>query len=367
MRVPLVRDANIVSMTPLPVPNAIMDQIPVPVGVHEFVAHSRRQVSDIIEGKDKRILLIIGPCSIHNVREAVRYGELLAALVERVKSHAMLVMRVYLEKPRTTVGWKGLMYDPDLDGSGDIHKGLVESRELLTRLSVMGVPCGCEFLDTILPQYISDLVCWGCIGARTSESQLHRQLASGMSMPIGFKNGTSGSVISSLQSIIAASRPHSFPGMSMDGSPVICSTRGNAACHLILRGGSEGPNYTKKCIDDVIACHTKYTESENSELCIVVDCSHGNSGKDHRRQRVAFADVMRQIQSHRDANTTCPIRGLMLESYLKEGRQNHTGDEPLEPMISITDSCIGWAETEQLVTSILGHAHKVDCSGVVSV
>lgn len=343
-------DRHIQRCRELPSPAELLNAVPCTDGLYEFVRHSRRTVQRILSGNDSRLLVIVGPCSIHNVEEALIYAERLSRLADEISDVAFVVMRVYCEKPRTTTGWKGLLYDPALDDSGDIERGLQMTRELMREVNLLGVPCACEFLDTILPQYFADLVTWGAIGARTAESQLHRQLVSGLSMPVGFKNTTSGSWRPALCSIEAASRRHSFPGLTRQGRAAICSTTGNPWGHLILRGGGTGPNYG--------AAHLEAIQEVSPSTPIVVDCSHGNSGKDYRRQ----PQVLRELVAQRPRR----FRGVMLESHLFEGNQSMAA-APLLPGVSVTDGCLGMEATEELLRGV-AEAERGSCArlGVVT-
>ncbi len=305
------------------------------------VLQSRQEIEKILDGKDTRKFLVVGPCSVHDVKAAEEYAKRLKALAERVKDKLLLIMRVYFEKPRTTVGWKGLINDPDLDDSFHIEKGLEIARSLLIKIAEIGLPTATEALDPIVPQYISDLIAWTAIGARTTESQTHREMASGLSMPVGFKNGTDGSIQVALNALHSASEPHHFLGINEQGQVSIFRTTGNAYGHLILRGSEQKPNYD--------AASVKLTEEKLKEaklpVRIAIDCSHGNSRKDHRLQASVFETVMQQIV---DGNTS--IVGMMLESNLYEGNQPISNNrEQLKYGVSVTDKCIGWKETERII------------------
>ena len=328
-------DHHIERCRELPSPEELLRAVPCLDGVYDFVRDSRRTVRRILSGEDRRLLAIVGPCSIHDAEEALAYAARLRRLADEIADVAFVVMRVYCEKPRTTTGWKGLLYDPGLDDSGDIERGLHLTRELMREINLAGVPCACEFLDPILPQYFADLIAWGAIGARTAESQLHRQLVSGLSMPVGFKNATSGSWRPALCSIEAASRRHSFPGLTLRGRAAICTTTGNPWGHLILRGGETGPNYG--------AAHLEAIQEVSPSTPIVVDCSHGNSGKDYRRQ----PEVLRELVEQQPRR----FRGFMLESNLVEGSQPATA-APLLPGVSVTDGCLGIEATEALLRGV---------------
>ncbi len=337
-----IENQNIQSYRRLISPLALSIEVPATAQALQLVGETRKEVADIVAGDSQRLLFVVGPCSIHNVQEARHYGSRLAELARKVRTKILVVMRVYFEKPRTTVGWKGLINDPDLDGTYQVNKGLKLARELLVDLNAKGVPCGCEVLDTITPQYLSDLISWGAIGARTTESQVHRQLVSGLSMPVGFKNGTGGSVKLAADAVLSASLPHCFMGITNRGEPAICSTKGNKDTHIILRGGSQGPNYYP---DDVAAAASLLAEREVPQA-VLVDCSHGNSGKNHKNQHKVLRSVVEQIERGRRRGAT-PIIGVMIESNLNEGKQELGG--VLAPGISVTDSCIGFEETERIV------------------
>ena len=305
----------------------------------QFVAHSRRETEAILARRDDRLLVVVGPCSIHDEKAALEYAHLIREAAAHHAKDLCVIMRVYFEKPRTTVGWKGYINDPKLDESYDINRGLRLARQLLFKLADMQVATGTEFLDTISPQYVADLVTWGAIGARTVESQVHRELASGLSMPVGFKNGTGGSIDIAIDAIRAAAHSHSFLSVTKQGVAAIVRTAGNDTCHIILRGGKSGPNYSAETIAEV----SSKLEKAKLVPTIMVDCSHGNSNKDHRNQPKVAADVASQIGSGNGA-----ITGVMIESFLVEGRQDHkAGDDPAGLVYgqSITDACIDWPST----------------------
>jgi 3-deoxy-7-phosphoheptulonate synthase len=329
-------DINLNSIQSLIPPSTLKTQLPLSSTIRTFVDHTRNEIKNILEKKDPRLLCIIGPCSIHNIEEAYEYGKALKEIANKVKDSMLIVMRVYFEKPRTTIGWKGLINDPYLDGSCDVNHGLFLARKLLIELNKIGVPCGYEILDTITPQYISDLISWGAIGARTTESQVHRQLISGMSMPVGFKNGTRGDIKMAADAVISAAYPHCFMGITEHGNAAICTTKGNKDCHIILRGGKEGPNY----FPTDIARAEKVLDT--SKLCpaIMVDCSHGNSGKDFRRQQRVMVNIINQAKENSN------IIGIMMESNINEGSQPLIENIKLKYGISITDSCINIENTE---------------------
>ncbi|MDB6071797.1 MAG: 3deoxy-7-phosphoheptulonate synthase [Verrucomicrobiales bacterium] len=301
-----------------------------------FVSKARAEADDIIHRRDDRLLVVVGPCSIHDEKSALEYARLLKEEMIRHQADLNIVMRVYFEKPRTTVGWKGYINDPGLDETYDINRGLQLARRLLLTLAGMGLPAGTEFLDAISPQYVADLITWGAIGARTVESQVHRELASGMSMPIGFKNGTGGGIGIALDAIRAARGRHHFLGVTKQGVAAIVKTTGNPSCHIILRGGKSGANFAAPAIAEV----TGMLEKAGLESSIMVDCSHANSGKDHRRQPAVAADVASQIRAGNHA-----ITGVMIESHLVGGRQDIIpGQKPAYGQ-SITDACLAWEDT----------------------
>ena len=312
----------------------------------ELVANSREQIKDIIHRRDRRLMVVVGPCSIHDPVAALEYARRLKVLADEIEDQLFLVMRVYFEKPRTTIGWKGLINDPDMNGSHHISKGLGIARGLLCQLTALGVPVANEMLDPITPEYLADLISWGAIGARTTESQTHRELASGLSFPIGFKNGTDGNLQIALDAMTAAQSPHSFLGINHEGRASIIRTTGNPDVHIVLRGGSSKPNYHPEDIAKTEASLEKAGQAPS----IMVDCSHGNSSKDFRRQPDVLNAVIDQIIA---GNQT--ISGLMIESHLAEGNQKISADQQtLRYGVSITDACINWECTE----AILREAHK---------
>ncbi len=308
-----------------------------------FVSKARAGADAIIHRRDDRLLVVVGPCSIHEEKSALEYARLLKEEMGRHSEALQIVMRVYFEKPRTTVGWKGYINDPGLDGSFDINRGLQLARRLLLNLTEMGVPAGTEFLDAISPQYVADLISWGAIGARTVESQVHRELASGMSMPIGFKNGTGGGLGIAIDAIRAARGQHHFLGVTKQGVAAIVKTTGNESCHIILRGGKSGPNYAPEHIAEV----TDMLEKAGLPPTIMVDCSHANSNKDHRNQPTVAANVASQIRAGNQALT-----GVMIESHLVEGRQDTVPGKKLVYGQSITDACLGWEETKTVLAGL---------------
>ena len=323
-------------------PEALRKELPLAESGRQFVLQARKTISDIIHHKDHRLLVITGPCSVHDVEAAKEYARKLKALHDTYSDTLYIVMRVYFEKPRTTVGWKGLINDPDLDDSFNINKGLRLARQLLLDLNQAGVPAATEFLDLITPQYVTDLISWGAIGARTTESQCHRELSSGLSCPVGFKNGTFGTTKIAVDAIGAATRPHNFLSLRKEGNAAIFSTKGNSDCHIILRGGKE-PNYDADNINNVAE------ELENASLPtnIMIDLSHANSKKQHAAQMQVGENVAQQI-----AGGDKRIIGTMIESHLIEGRQNVTPGKELVYGQSITDACLGWEDSTRLIETL---------------
>ena len=337
-------DINVVETRTLPSPAALLAELPKTENQADFVVRARRDIHRLIFTDDKRFLLIVGPCSIHDLDAGREYARRLSALSREVSDRVMVVMRVYFEKPRTTVGWKGLIMDPHLDGSHDIAAGLRLARSFLRDVIDLGLPTATEFLDPITPQYMADLVCWGAIGARTTESQTHRQMASGLSMPLGFKNGTDGTLQAAVNAIRAASQPQTFLGINLDGSASAVVTRGNPACHVVLRGGAAGPNYSPAHIAQVEAALAKAGHARS----VVVDCSHDNSAKKPELQPDVLRAVMDQV-----AAGNASIMGAMIESNLAAGNQPFP--QPKEKLlrgVSITDGCIDWATTEALIREL---------------
>ncbi|WP_309494756.1 3-deoxy-7-phosphoheptulonate synthase [Phormidium yuhuli] len=316
-------------------------QVPLSDRAQQTIAQSRRQLEAILDRRDSRSFVVVGPCSIHDVNAAKDYAQRLRELSDRVQDKLLLVMRVYFEKPRTTVGWKGLINDPDMDDSFQIEKGLLLARQLLADIADLGLPTATEALDPIVPQYISDVLSWSAIGARTIESQTHREMASGLSMPVGLKNGTNGSIEVALNAMKAAREPHSFLGIDENGSVSVFKTSGNDYAHIILRGGGGQVNYNAESIARVEA----ELKAAGLPPRLVVDCSHGNSHKDHRRQAGVFQNVVEQIQAGNSS-----IVGMMLESNLFEGNQTIPGDlNDLRYGVSVTDKCLSWQDTEATI------------------
>ncbi len=338
----ITSDLRIVSSVPLVAPRALIAEYPMTDASNAVVVESRRTVENIIARKDRRILAIVGPCSIHDPVAAVDYAKRLDELRRRIGDRVYVVMRVYFEKPRTALGWRGLVFDPALDGSGDIPRGLREARRLLLEITGMGLPAGSEILDSIVPQYISDLISWASIGARTTESQNHREMASGLSMPVGFKNATDGTLDSAINAMTSSLHPHNFIGIDADGLTSILRTTGNDAIHLILRGGKSGPNYYEENVEKA----EELLARAGLPQAIVVDCSHANSGKRPARQERVFQAFIDQRVRGKES-----LVGFMLESNLFEGCQEIPRRlEDLKYGISITDACIGWKETEEILT-----------------
>ena len=336
------RDVNVSNIERLISPAQLIEQLPVAPGVERTVMDGRKHVQRIIGGEDPRFIIIVGPCSIHDVEAAIEYAGKLKVLANKLSDRLLIMMRVYFEKARTTVGWKGLIYDPNLNDTFDIALGLRRARSLLLEIGAMGVYAGTELLDPIVPQYIGSLLSWATIGARTTESQTHRQMASGLSMPVGFKNSTDGSIQIAVDAMISARSPHGFLGIDRDGQASIVNTTGNPYGHLVLRGGQRGPNYGK----EAVAAARKQLTAAGVRPKLLIDCSHGNSNKDHTRESVAFHDVVEQRVVGND-----DIVGCMLESNLNPGNQLVNSDpSKLKYGVSITDACIGWGETEQLLT-----------------
>ena len=340
-----ITDINIISKTQLPTPVELCNKIKRSSDVEKFVVETRNAINKIIFGDDPRLLVVVGPCSIHDLESGREYAKKLAKLSEKLSDRLLVVMRVYFEKPRTTVGWKGLIMDPKLDGTSDIPLGLEIARSFLTEVLELGLPTATELLDPITPQYIADLICWSAIGARTTESQTHRQMASGLSMPLGFKNATNGDLKVAINAIQAASQPQTFLGIDNAGQANAITTKGNPNCHIVLRGGSDGPNYSAS---DVADAQEKITK-EHLKPAIMIDCSHANSNKNHELQSSVFHDVVDQCITNKH------IIGTMLESNIKSGKQTFPqSSENLQYGVSITDACIDWETTQK----ILSEAHK---------
>lgn len=341
---------NVIDIHSITTPRDLKTRFPAGNAALADIGRWRHEISDIVHGVDeRRLLVIVGPCSIHDPVSAIDYAKQLVAYRKRYADTIYIVMRVYFEKPRTTVGWKGLINDPHMDGSNDINVGLELARRLLVDITLLGMPVACEFLDVFTPQYLGDLVSWGAIGARTTESQLHRELASGLSPPIGFKNGTDGNVDIAIDAIIAASSPHTFLGIDENGQSSIVRTKGNSCLHIILRGGASGPNYDAISVGLV---RSTLQKRGLGRARIMVDCSHGNSNKNYLNQSIAMLSVLRQIiNGISGGSNNSGICGLMIESHIKEGSQKHSvanGKVGLEYGKSVTDGCIGLEETARL-------------------
>lgn len=341
----MLRDVNIESCNVLSTPKEITEEIPSNSKIISFVEESRETIAKILRGEDKRFLVVVGPCSIHSREVAVDYAKKLKSLADKVNEKIFVVMRVYFEKPRTTVGWKGFINDPDMDDSFNIEKGFREARKLLVEISEIGLPIGTEALDPITPQYIDDLITWTAIGARTVESQKHREMSSGLSSPVGFKNGTDGSIDVMVNALLSVKNPHAFLGVNQEGKVATFVTKGNQAAHAILRGGGGEPNYDENSVKSCIA----KLEEKDLHPKILIDCSHGNSNKDFKKQGKVFESVLRQrLAGNSD------ICGVMLESNINSGNQKIESGVELKYGVSVTDGCIGFDETVQ----ILNHAFE---------
>ena len=329
-------DLRIKNITEVRSPRDLHEQYPLTENAAQTVYDTRQQIHNILAGRDDRLLVVIGPCSIHDTGAAREYAKKLKEQIDQHKDTLLIVMRVYFEKPRTTVGWKGLINDPNLNESFEINKGLGLARELLRDINDIGVPAATEFLDLISPQYVADLVSWGAIGARTTESQGHRELASGLSCPVGFKNGTDGGFKIAVDAIRAANNPHIFMSMTKDGHSAIFETNGNEDCHVILRGGNDGPNYEAKFVADAV----QQLQAAKVEDKLMIDCSHANSSKQHERQLVVADSIAEQLTAGSPY-----IMGVMVESHLIGGRQDVEPGKPLNYGQSITDACIDWDDS----------------------
>ena len=334
---------NIVEVLPITSPEKLKDLLPVSDTIIENVLNSRNAIKKILEGEDSRILMIVGPCSIHDPKAALEYAKRLKNLADEVSETVLIVMRVYFEKPRTTVGWKGLINDPELDGSHKINKGIELARRLLLEINALGLPCATETLDPITPQYLADLISWSAIGARTTESQTHREMASGLSMPVGFKNGTDGGLSVAINAMKSAVQSHHFLGINNKGLSSAIQTSGNRNVHLVLRGGSNGPNYDAVSIQKA----TEFLASEGLPEAIVIDCNHANSAKDPSRQELVLRDAIHQIKNGNNS-----IIGIMIESNINGGNQSISSS--LQYGVSITDACLDWENTNRIILN----AHK---------
>jgi len=347
-----ISDLHIAREDALPTPQALREELPCSEAQAAHIAKSRETVRRILRGEDRRLLVIVGPCSIHEPASAIEFAGRLRELMDRNADALFPVMRVYFEKPRTRMGWKGLIYDPGLDGEGDIGEGLRAARRILLECARLGVPAASEILDLVTPQYYAELLSWGAIGARTVESPLHRQMASALSAPLGFKNATNGSVQVAIDAIHVAAQAHRFPSISLEGRAIVVATTGNPDAHLVLRGANTGPNYDAGSV----AKAAQALKDADLPARLLIDCSHGNSTKDYRRQPEVAADIARQLAAGSDC-----IAGVLLESHLVEGRQDITdGRKGLRYGQSVTDGCIGWDST---VTALEGLAQAVRARG----
>jgi 3-deoxy-7-phosphoheptulonate synthase len=342
MHIP-VDDVRIENLRPLVPPAILMEELPLDEGQTARVASGRAEVGAIVDGRDDRLLVVVGPCSIHDPAAALDYAGRLKETAQALEKELCVVMRTYFEKTRTTVGWKGLINDPDLDGQFAINRGLRVARKFLRDVVSLGLPTATEFLDPITPQFVADVVSWGAIGARTTESQVHRELASGLSMPVGFKNGTSGAVQTAVDAVSSAASPHHFLSVTKQGLAAIVATRGNPQCHIILRGGSAGPNYSEASIAEAVGALGK----AGLRSSVMVDCSHANSGKDPARQPLVARDLARQL-----SHGTRAIFGVMIESFLVAGRQEVVKTRPLTYGQSITDGCLSFDQTKPLLEEL---------------
>jgi 3-deoxy-7-phosphoheptulonate synthase len=341
---PPIQDVRITGMRPLIPPAILIEEIPSNERVSTLVAATRSAVADVLAGTDPRLVAVVGPCSIHDPVAALEYATRLKVLADRYADELIVILRCYFEKPRTTIGWKGLINDPGLDGSFQVNRGLRLARKLLLDVNQLGLPTGSEFLDTQIPQYIDEFTSWAAIGARTTESQVHRELASGLSMPVGFKNSTDGNVQTAVDAVVVAASEHWFPSVTKQGVSAIFHTSGNDSCHVILRGGSQtGPNYDAAHVRGVCERLVK----KRRRPCLMIDCSHGNSLKDHRKQIAVAASVAEQV-----AEGSRQIFGVMIESHLVEGRQDCESGRPLRYGQSITDACLSLEDTEPLLEQL---------------
>ena len=351
----IIQDLRIRSIEPLSSPRKMEEKCPVSAEEAERIASFRRTVNAIIKGEDDRLLAVIGPCSIHDTVAALDYARRLKKLADSVSDVFFIVMRTYFEKPRTALGWKGLIIDPDMDDSGNIEKGLMIARRLLVDITDIGLPVGCEVLDPIVPQYTDELMSWSSIGARTTESQTHRSLASGLSVAVGFKNSTSGDLTAAVNAAKAASNGASFIGVGRDGKLAVFRSSGNEVAHLILRGGDQGPNYYEDDVEEA----SSMMEKAGLKPSIIIDCSHQNSHKDYRRQKRVLRSVIDQVRW----GEKC-IRGFMLESNINEGSQKIPSDlSSMKYGVSVTDGCIGWEETERIVTNAAALVREAKMNG----
>ena len=347
-------DLNIRTTQTLLSPRRLKEELPMTETANETVTRGREEIKRILRKEDQRLLAVVGPCSLHDLDAALEYAHRLNELRSQLEDRLCIVMRVYFEKPRTTIGWKGLVYDPHLDGSGDMPNGLKIARRLLLEINGMGLPAATEMLDPITPQYTADLICWAAIGARTTESQTHREMASGLSMPVGFKNSTDGNLQVAIDAMESAGHPHSFLGIDQEGRTCVVRTTGNPCRHVVLRGGGRGPNYEPESIEEA----ARQMHQGGLDPVFMVDCSHANSGKKHELQEAVCESVVRQRRSGNDA-----LIGVMIESNLNSGNQKIPKDlEHLQYGVSITDECVGWETTERMLRN--AHAEAVECAEV---
>ncbi len=338
---PQTKNLRIAEFSPLVTPHDLEQQLSATEEMRDVVQTTRAALAAMIHGADQhRLAVVVGPCSIHEPEATLAYAERLKKVADATREHLLVIMRTYFEKPRTVAGWKGLVSDPRLDGSCEIGLGLTMARKVLLQISALGLPCATEFLDTVVPHYLSDMVSWAAIGARTTESQIHRQMASGLSMPVGFKNSTDGALQNAINAMLSARQPHAFLGINAEGISSVVKTLGNQDVHIVLRGGASGPNYHA----DDIATAARSMVEHGLVRGVMVDCSHDNSGKDHTKQGAVFADIL-----HTFAQGQKAILGVMIESNLFPGKQTWIQGSPLKYGVSITDACIGWDETERLL------------------
>jgi 3-deoxy-7-phosphoheptulonate synthase len=339
-----IDNQHVIEIRPLPSPREVKTRLPITDSISEVVFQTRQAIRDILHGRDReRLIVIVGPCSIHDPEAAYEYADRLKPVADAVREKILVVMRTYFEKPRTTVGWKGLINDPHLDGTCDIGRGMQLARSILLTINGKGLPCATELLDPVTPQYLADLLSWTAIGARTTESQTHREMASGLSMPVGFKNGTEGSLQVAINAMVTSRTPHHFVGVNADGMTSIIKTTGNPDRHIVLRGGGGRTNYG---VEDIARAEAAVA-GEGLARAIMVDCSHDNSGKNHQRQVEVARHVLKQFHDGRRS-----IMGLMLESHIEEGRQNWEPNKPLIYGMSITDPCLAWGDTEALLYEV---------------
>jgi len=336
-------DLHVVETCPLLAPVEVKAKLPITPAIAKIVANARARIRNILNGSDRRLLVVVGPCSIHDVKAAREYAEKLAKLRDGVSDALEIVMRVYFEKPRTTIGWKGLINDPHLNGTFDINFGIHMARELLLDVAKLGLPSATELLDPIVPQYLADLISWTAIGARTTESQTHREMSSGLSMPVGFKNGTDGSIDVAINAMLSARQPHRFLGVSNEGRSSIVTTTGNPDGHIVLRGGKQGPNYDKTHVEAI----AHRLRDRHLLPYMMVDCSHDNSGQDYKQQPIVLQDISEQVR-----NGSEYIVGIMLESHLNRGKQPLHDLAKLEYGKSITDGCINFEQTSEILTDL---------------